>query len=265
MSAVEKQESAASNMISLSFNEYPGRGLIVGQSDSGQDVVVYWLMGRSTSSRNRKLLVDEASGSVRTEAYDPSKIERPELLIYTAIREVVTNGRRGQIVSNGDQTDTVYEFLERGESFEEALKTRTYEPDAPNYTSRISGLLVPANGDNTSEINLSKVSRSKGGNDSTEGKPDHSLDKWPTEAGFGRMLHTYEGDGNPLPPFEGKPRLVLLNGNAEEIGYEYWRLLNTQNRVALVVKAIDRASSQVDWAVFNQFGNRQSRFFSLAA
>lgn len=261
--SVDHVEFAWDNMQALAQNEYPGRGLILGQSDLDQDIAVYWLMGRSESSRNRKLVLNEADGSVRTEAYDPSKIDRPDLLIYTAIRETVLNEERCQIVSNGDQTDTIFEFMQNGDTFVEALRTRTFEPDAPNYTPRISGLLIPTSGFSWPDITLSKIFRSYGyGNLIGE---DHSFfPELEDKAGFGKMLHTYERNGDPLPSFDGGPRLVLLEGNAEVIGQKYWSLLNARNRVALVVKAVDRSTSNVDWALFNQFGGRVTQYFSLA-
>jgi hypothetical protein len=269
--SIERREVALRNMQVLRETDYTGRGFVLGQSSNpDMDVIVYWLTGRSTSSRNRRITFNELDGSARTEAYDPSLLERPELLIYSAIREVQAYESNCQIVSNGDQTDTVAEGLverSRGvmRGFERSLETRTYEPDKPNFTTRITGLLVPSKGKGRPYIKTSKIWRPNTGEDWLKDEdrrpPKRDLYYPEGEAGFGSMIHTYEHDGNPLPVFKGESRVVLLGETMEEIAQTYWDLLSQPNRVAMVVKAIHRSNSQVDWASFAQYNGRVSKHF----
>lgn len=264
------RESAGINMQELARNEYPGRGLVLGLSDQKEDVVVYWLMGRSVNSRNRKLIVDEDEGTIRTEPCDPSKFEDTSgLLLYTAVSEIQFNGRRCQVVSNGDHTDTIIRAMHGGgliTDFNRALRERSYEQDPPIYTPRIAGLLIPHIALGDSHLRFGIISR-LGEDDDIQawekvGDPVYSFNDFYEEAGLGRMLHTYE-DGDPPPPFIGRPRLVLLTGNAEEIGKTYWNLLNEQNRVSLAVKTIARKNGRVSWVVFSQYQNVNTGYMCL--
>lgn len=211
----------------LRNNPYPGRGIVLGKSADGkQAVAVYFIMGRSENSRNR--IFTPTEDGIRTEARDPSKMTDPSLIIYHPVRKVGNE----LIVTNGDQTDTVRDYLLEGRTFAGALKSRAFEPDAPNYTPRISGLLSP-NG--SFQLSILK---------SAEGNPDcccryfyHYDAPLPGE---GRFLHTYLGDGNPLPSFAGDPERVALDaGTPEELAEQVWEALNPENKVSLFVRFVD--------------------------
>lgn len=211
----------------LRNNPYPGRGIVLGKSADGkQAVAVYFIMGRSENSRNRVFVPTE--DGIRTEARDPSKMTDPSLIIYHPVRKVGNE----LIVTNGDQTDTVRDYLLEGRTFAGALKSRAFEPDAPNYTPRISGLLSP---DGSFQLSILK---------SAEGNPDcccryfyHYDAPLPGE---GRFLHTYLGDGNPLPSFAGDPERVALDaGTPEELAEQVWEALNPENKVSLFVRFVD--------------------------
>ncbi|MBQ3094580.1 MAG: IMP cyclohydrolase, partial [Clostridia bacterium] len=179
----------------LSSNTYPGRGIMIGKSKDGASAVIaYFIMGRSVNSRNRVFVSFEQG--IRTEAHDPAKLSDPSLIIYAPVR--VINGQT--IVTNGDQTDTVYDFLKDGKTFEEALRTREFEPDAPNFTPRISGLVMPENGDFAAKMSILK---SDDGRESSCVRYTFDYDN--IAAGEGRFLHTYDGDGDPIPSFTGEP------------------------------------------------------------
>ena len=209
-------------------NPYPGRGLVLGLEDSGNHLVqVYWIMGRSPNSRNRVFCAD--AGSVWTEAADPSKVEDPSLIIYNAMRELTGL----HIVTNGDQTDTIYQTLAHGGTFEQALSTRTHEPDAPNFTPRISGLFDIRSGAPLAK--LSVVKASPFGGDASLRSYFH-LDKF--ALGLGHCITTYTGDGDPLPPFDAEPYLLPLAGEADAIADALWDALDADNKVALAVKTI---------------------------
>lgn len=208
----------------LEENPYPGRGIVLGRSaDDRFAVAAYFIMGRSENSRNRIFVPTE--DGIRTQAHDPSKMTDPSLIIYHPVRRV----GRGLVVTNGDQTDTVRDGLLAGRTFAQALHTRTFEPDAPNYTPRISGLISP---DGSFKLSILK---------SADGDPscccryfytyDHPL------AGEGRFLHTYLGDGDPLPSFEGEPERVILDDpTAEALANRLWNALNEENKVSLFVR-----------------------------
>ena len=185
----------------LASNTYPGRGIVLGMTADGkQSVAAYFIMGRSVNSRNR-VFVEEPDG-IRTEAYDPSKLEDPSLIIYHPVREV----GRGLIVTNGDQTDTILEFLERGLPMEQALRTREFEPDGPNWTPRISGLLSP---DGSYKLSILKSA-------DTEGSAcARQTFEYPALPGLGHFLHTYVCDGNPIPTFQGEPERVAIEGDID--------------------------------------------------
>ena len=228
-------------MTLLSTNAYPGRGIVLGHSADGKSAIAaYFIMGRSENSRNRVFTVTE--DGIRTEAYDPSKMVDPSLIIYHPVRQV--GDQLG--VTNGDQTDTIRDFLVQGKSFGQALHTREFEPDGPNYTPRISGILNP---DGSFKLSILK---------SADGDPrcchrffytyDHPL------AGEGRFIHTYMGDGNPLPSFEGEPERVVLDAaSAEELAEQMWAALNSDNKVSLFVRYIDLASGEYTQVIKNKF------------
>jgi IMP cyclohydrolase len=227
----------------LQHNPYPGRGLVVGRS-SVEDawLIVYWIMGRSTSSRNRRFVV--AGTTLRTEPIDTSQMEHPELLIYEAMLELPSI----YLVSNGDQTRTIYDTLQAGETFDSALATREREPDAPHYTPRISAMLElqPYPG----QLTLSILKANPADPALTDRFTYHPATPPP---GFGLGLTTYRGDGNPLPSFSGDPLLLPLVGNAESVLDTYWNALNADNRVSIVVKQIAQDSSS-RIIVRNRFG-----------
>lgn len=226
----------------LSSNVYPGRGIVIGKSADGKSAVTaYFIMGRSENSRNR-VFVEEGEG-IRTEAFDPSKMEDPSLIIYAPVR-VLGNKI---IVTNGDQTDTIYEGMDKQQTFEESLRTRTYEPDEPNYTPRISGILHLGEGNFNYAMSILK---------SDNGNPD-SVNRFtfayenPVN-GEGRFLHTYEGDGNPLPSFEGEPTRVAIEGNIDTFTNMLWENLNEDNKVSLFVRFVDLESGKVESRIVNK-------------
>lgn len=222
----------------LRSNEYPGRGIIFGKSADGNSMVTaYFIMGRSENSRNR-VFIEDGEG-IRTQAHDPAKLSDPSLIIYSPVR--VLNDCL--IVTNGDQTDTVYDFLAAGKTFADALRTRTFEPDEPNYTPRISGLL---RGDG---YTLS-ILKSESGN--PEYARRYFYEYSGAQAGTGHIIHTYRCDGNPIPSFEGEPRLVSLDGNIDEIASELWESLNAQNKVSLFVRFIDLATGKPETRIINK-------------
>jgi IMP cyclohydrolase len=235
---------AQKNLATLAANSYPGRGIVIGKSTSGDHILqVYWLMGRSDNSRNR-LLVQEGD-MIKTVPFDKSKVEDPSLIIYNAMRVVTVASNTYHIVSNGDQTNTIVEYLEKGDSFEEAVRSRTYEPDAPNYTSRISGVVNAV--DWTATMAIAR-------RDPATGEPQHdSFAPNLTENGLGSCIHTYQGDGNPLPAFVGAPYVVPLGENAEDTAHIYWDKLNFENRIAIVVKSIAVESGETACFIINRF------------
>ena len=240
MNSVQKQ--AQENLKALSENPYPGRGIVMGRSAVGDLMQIYWVMGRSEKSRNRVLLLDRADGEevVRTAAFDPLKVEDPSLIIYNAMRQ------HGDfhIVSNGDQTDTVVQFLKEGNTVDEALASRSYEPDDPNFTPRITGIINDA-----AKTYLMWITRKH----EATGLPEHSHGLWSKFAvdALGECIHTYRGDGSPLPPFEGRPYAVPLGEGVVSTAETYWDTLNPDNRVALVAKSIDSETGTVDYHIIN--------------
>ncbi|TVY06966.1 IMP cyclohydrolase [Paenibacillus cremeus] len=228
---------------SLQDNVYPGRGIIIGQTPDGTRLVqVYWIMGRSENSRNR-VFIEEANGFLRTEAKDPAKLTDPSLIIYYPVKHV--NG--AHIVTNGDQTDTIHAALQQGGSFESALATRTYEPDAPNFTPRISGIVDLKDGQFAYKLSILKSSSN------TEDQTlRHTYTYEQALPGFGHCIHTYAGDGNPLPSFQGEPQLVPLVDDAEQIANTYWNALNDENKIALLVKTIRLADGAAELLVVNK-------------
>lgn len=220
---------AEANAEALRSNRYPGRGIIIGMTPDGTRLVqVYWIMGRSENSRNRIFVLEE-DGSVRTEARDPAKLTDPSLIIYYPVRQ--SGG--AHIVTNGDQTDTIADFIASGGTFEDALRTRTFEPDAPNFTPRISGIVQP--GDKSAAYKLAILKSNRGSEALAQ---RHFFTYEQPLAGFGHLIHTYQGDGNPLPSFEGEPKLVPLFDDANQTLDYYWQRLDEENRISLLVKTI---------------------------
>ena len=197
----------------LSATSYPGRGIVIGRTPDGkQAAIAYFIMGRSANSRNRIFVAD--GEGIRTEAFDPSKLEDPSLIIYAPVR-VLGNKT---IVTNGDQTDTIYELMDKQFTFEQALRTREFEPDAPNYTPRISGILAYSN----------------------------------PVAGEGHFIHTYMGDGNPLPSFEGEPVLVDIPNDMNEFADTVWNNLDEENKVSLFVRYINIEDGTYESKIINK-------------
>jgi IMP cyclohydrolase len=227
----------------LKNNPYPGRGIIIGLTPDGSKYAqVYWIMGRSENSRNR-IFVAEPDGFVRTEARDPAKLSDPSLIIYYPVRH--TNG--AHIVTNGDQTDTIYTALQQGGTFEQALATRTYEPDGPNFTPRISGLVDLNDKRNAYKLSILKTNE----NDETQTKRQffHYENAIP---GYGHFISTYQGDGNPLPSFAGEPKLAPLYDDGRETALYYWELLNDDNKISLLVKTIRRDNGEAALTIINK-------------
>ena len=226
----------------LNTNAYPGRGIIIGRSRDGKSAVTaYFIMGRSVNSRNR-VFVTEGEG-LRTQAFDPSKLEDPSLIIYAPVR-VLGNTT---IVTNGDQTDTVYDGMKEGKTFEESLRCRKYEPDGPNFTPRISGIMNIENGSYDYAMSILK---------SDNGDPDccnrYTFTYDNPKAGEGRFIHTYMQDGNPLPSFEGEPEWIDIEGDIDEFTSMLWDNLNEENKVSLFVRFIDIATKETETRIINK-------------
>ncbi len=226
----------------LSTNTYPGRGIVIGRTPDGtKAVTAYFIMGRSQNSRNRIFATD--GDGIRTEAYDPSKLEDPSLIIYAPVR-VLGNKT---IVTNGDQTDTIYEGMDCQMTFEQSLRARTFEPDAPNYTPRISGILhIESNAYNYAMSILK----------SNNGDPDschrYTFAYENPKAGEGHFIHTYMQDGNPLPSFEGEPKLVSILDDMDAFTDLLWTNLNEENKVSLFVRYIDIATGAYQTKIINK-------------
>lgn len=226
----------------LSGNPYPGRGIIIGRSGDGlKAVTAYFIMGRSVNSRNR-VFVEDGEG-IRTQAFDPDKLSDPSLIIYAPVR-VLGNKT---IVTNGDQTDTIYEGMDKQLTFEQTLRSRKFEPDAPNYTPRISGIMHIENGSYNYAMSILK---------SSNGNPDacnrYTFAYENPAAGEGRFIHTYIGDGNPLPSFEGEPKLVEISGDIDEFTSVVWDNLNEENKVSLFVRFIDIKTGNYETRIVNK-------------
>ena len=229
-------------MKEIGSTTYPGRGIVIGTSEDGKYAVcAYFIMGRSENSRNR-VFVKEGDG-IRTEAFDPSKMEDPSLIIYAPVRV------RGNstIVTNGDQTDTIYELMQAGQSFEESLRTREFEPDAPNYTLRISGIMNVADGKYDFALSILK---SNHGDPSACHRFTFTYDV--PKAGEGYFIHTYMGDGNPLPSFEGEPTQVNITGDIDTFTDNVWQALNADNKVSLFTRYIEIATGNTETRIINK-------------
>lgn len=226
----------------LKENTYPGRGIIVGKSQDGKSAVcAYFIIGRSANSRNR-VFVEDGNG-IRTKAFDESKLEDPSLIIYAPVR-VLGNKT---IVTNGDQTDTIYELMNKQMTFEQALRTREFEPDSPNYTPRISSVMKVSDGDYNYAISILK---------SADGDPSscqrYSFAYSNPINGIGHFIHTYKCDGNPLPSFEGEPKKVEIPNCIDEFSKMIWESLNEDNKVSLFVRYIDIKSGKTESRIINK-------------
>ena len=223
----------------LAGNPYPGRGIVLGKTADGkQSVAAYFIMGRSENSRNR-VFVKEPDG-IRTQAYDPAKLADPSLIIYHPVRQM----GRGLIVTNGDQTDTIRDFLEQGLPFEQALSTREFEPDGPNWTPRISGLLSP---DGSYKLSILKSADAEG-----TACARYTF-AYPGLAGVGHFLHTYVTDGNPIPTFQGEPERVAIPDTLEGCVNLIWNHLNEANKISLYVRYTDLATGTWEERIVNKY------------
>lgn len=225
----------------LSSNSYPGRGIMIGKSADGkQAMIAYFIMGRSANSRNR--VFEFFDGGMRTKAFDESKLEDPSLIIYNPFLQ-----REGiDIVTNGDQTDTIYNALAEGKSFEDALMTREFEPDCPNYTPRISGIVYYGKEDFTYSLSILK---------SAYGNPEacnRYFYRYTPQNGIGHFIHTYECDGNPIPSFHGEPETVTLPNTADELAELIWKNLNEDNKVSLMIRTVPLDGSEPTNYIFNK-------------
>lgn len=228
----------------LKNNPYPGRGIIIGKSADGQKAVTaYFIMGRSENSRNR-VFVEDGNG-IRTQAFDPSKLEDPHLIIYAPVRVL---GHK-TIVTNGDQTDTIYEGMKNGSTFEESLRSREYEDDAPNYTPRISGIMNIEGGKYNYAMSILK---------SNNGNPDSCLRFTYAYtnpiAGEGRFIHTYKENATPLPSFEGEPKVIAIpSDDIDELTEGLWNALNEDNKISLFVRTIEIATGNTETRIVNKY------------
>lgn len=226
----------------LSSTTYPGRGIVIGKTPDGKKAAIaYFIMGRSGNSRNR-IFVKDGEG-IRTEAFDPSKLEDPSLIIYAPVR-VLGNKT---IVTNGDQTDTIYDLMDKQYTFEQALRTREFEPDAPNYTPRISGVLHFDNGSFNYAMSILK---SNNGNPKACNRYTFAYEN--PVAGEAHFIHTYMGDGNPLPSFEGEPTLVDVPDNMDDFADLVWNNLNNDNKVSLFVRYINIEDGSYETKIINK-------------
>ena len=223
----------------LDGNTYPGRGIVLGITPDGtQAVAAYFIMGRSTNSRNR-VFIEEADG-IRTEAHDPSLMSDPHLIIYHPVREV----GQGLIVTNGDQTDTIWEYLAKGESWEAALRTRQFEDDKPNWTPRISGLQAM---DGSYKMSILKAADAEGS------ACARFFWEYPAIAGLGHFLHTYVTDGNPvIPTFQGEPERVAIEGSIDAFTEMLWQNLNENNKISLFVRFTDIDTGAYEQRIINK-------------
>ncbi|MDY5020972.1 MAG: IMP cyclohydrolase [Blautia sp.] len=226
----------------LQGNSYPGRGIVIGRSADGtKAVTAYFIMGRSENSRNR-VFVEEGEG-IRTQAFDPSKLTDPSLIIYAPVRVLGDT----TIVTNGDQTDTVYDGLKAQMTFEQSLRSREFEPDSPNYTPRISGIMEVKDANYTYSMSILKSS-----NGNPENCCRYTFSYENPLAGEGHFIHTYKCDGNPLPSFEGEPKRVEIPDDMEAFTEMLWNSLNAENKVSLFVRYIDIATGKYDTKIINK-------------
>ncbi len=223
-------------------NSYVGRGIVIGKSADGKKAVTaYFIMGRSENSRNR-VFIEKENGDVITAPFDESKVEDPSLIIYSAIRKYENN----LIVTNGDQTDTIYDGLQSGKCFFKSLKTRAFEPDAPNFTPRISGMLTFEDNDFSYKMSILKSADEKGT------ACNRYLFDYTAIAGMGHFIHTYVCDGNPIPTFQGEPERVLIPNDIDAFTKTLWENLNENNKISLYVRYIDLATGKEENRMINK-------------
>lgn len=222
-------------------NPYVGRGIIIGKTpDASKAASAYFIMGRSENSRNRVFL--EEGKNIMIKAFDESKLEDPSLIIYYPVRE----HENKLIVTNGDQTDTVYDFIKEGKSFEDALMTRCFEPDAPNWTPRISVMITFEEGDFTYKMSILKSADAEGT------QCNRYFYNYNPIAGLGHFIHTYVTDGNPIPTFQGEPERVEMNDDIDAFTEEIWSSLNEQNKISLYVRYTDLATGESECRMINK-------------
>ena len=225
----------------LKDNTYPGRGIVIGKTPDGMKAMTaYFIMGRSENSRNR--IFTEKDGEVFTEPFDAAKVQDPSLIIYAAIRSFGNN----LVVTNGNQTDTVVEGLQAGKGFSEALESREFEPDGPNFTPRISGMLTFGDGDFTYQMSILKSADAEG---SACNRFTYS---YVPKNGLGHFIHTYVCDGNPIPTFQGEPERISVCDDIDEMTGRIWNALNEQNRISLYVRYIDLTTGTADNRLVNK-------------
>ncbi len=222
-------------------NEYVGRGIVIGKTANGKKAAAaYFIMGRSANSRNR--IFTEKNGEIFTEPFDASKVEDPSLIIYAAVRQQANN----LIVTNGDQTDTICEGLENGLFFGKALESRCFEPDAPNFTPRISGMLTFENGDFSYRMSILKSIDAEGTDCARYGFA------YPSKAGLGHFIHTYVCNGNPIPTFQGEPERVMIPDDIDDFTATLWNALNEDNKISLWVRYVDLATGEKEERIINK-------------
>ena len=226
----------------LCGNTYPGRGIVLGQSANGKYAVfAYFIMGRSENSRNR-IFVECDGGEVKTHPFDASKVEDPSLIIYSPIRVCENH----LIVTNGDQTDTIYDFVKDGKTFKEALETREFEPDGPNFTPRISGMMTFADNSFTYQMSILKSADAEGS------ACNRFTYTYAPLNGLGHFLHTYVCDGNPIPTFQGEPERVIIPDDIDTFANEIWENLNPSNKISLYVRYVSLADGSIQNRMFNK-------------
>jgi len=226
----------------LQENAYPGRGIVIGKSADGKKAVcAYFIMGRSVNSRNR-VFVEDGEG-IRTQAFDPSKLTDPSLIIYAPVR-VLGNKT---IVTNGDQTDTIYAGMDNQMTFEQSLRSRQYEPDCPNYTPRISGIMHVEDGKYNYALSILKSNNGR-----PEGNNRYTFAYENPYAGEAHFIHTYMSDGDPLPSFEGEPKWVSIGNDIDEVTNTIWNSLNEENKVSLFVRFIDIETGVAESRIVNK-------------
>ena len=225
----------------LKGNPYVGRGLVIGKTPDGKKAAVaYFIMGRSENSRNR--IFAECDGAVYTRPYDESKVKDPSLIIYAAVRSYGNS----LIVTNGDQTDTIYDGLKDGKSFHDSLKTRKFEPDAPNLTPRISGILNFSDGDFNYELSILKSADEEGS------ACNRYLFSYPSLPGLGHFIHTYVTDGNPIPTFQGEPERMAIPQDIDEFASQLWENLDESNKISLYVRYTDLRDGSIESRLINK-------------
>ena len=229
----------------LKNNTYPGRGIVIGKSADGKrSMIAYFIMGRSENSRNR--IFERFDAGMRTKAFDESKLSDPSLIIYNPY--LSAKGGNIDIITNGDQTNTVYDHINEGKSFEDALMTREFEPDAPNFTPRISGIVYYSVPRSTFTYKLSILK-------SANGRPEacsRYFYNYVPEDGIGHFIHTYKCDGNPIPSFYGEPEEIALPNTAEELAELVWSSLNEDNKVSLFVRTVDLETGRCNEIIKNK-------------